>query len=318
MTFSWTQKSTFRRGAAAAVALVTATALAACGDDDSSDDAAATGVAAATDGLDASEGLELTGVLADYQEKAEELGYEDCMGAPDIAMDNAMSLHCFGTESTDLAQFQLFDREDVDSGEEVAEAKLQEVLDADPEGGVTRETIGGTYRPVDGDDVSGFCSDTMDGCDEVIGDLGLDIGLLEGALNDEELEQHTADEADRSAREYEKQLEEEEAQRQEELQNYEGWGSLEEATEQLDAWEIHCTEESAREGEVAWCNLDSMMVIFDKSLDDLEDEGAFDEVGRDEMVSVSDGDWQVLCTPGSLDECDIVADKTGQSVDEDA
>ncbi|HIW90174.1 MAG TPA: hypothetical protein H9870_00680 [Candidatus Corynebacterium avicola] len=321
MTLSTLQKRTKSTGArlsAAAVALLAVTALTACGGDDSSDGdttAAATtdAVASGAEGADSAAGAELSEVLQDYQTKAEELGYEDCMASPDPAT-GMTGLACFGTENPELDPFNLYDREEAGSGEEVAEKALETLLDADEIGSMTRETSGNYYRPVDGDDVAGTCTDTAQKCEKVIGDLGLEIGLLDGALSEEEREERAAEESDRIAEEERAKAEKEEAERQEELQTYSGWDDLDAAKEQLSAWGVSCSEDSDREGEVAFCKLDSVVVAYDTGIDELEEEGLFREVDRDTMVSVSDDDWTVMCSPGADDVCDLVAEKTGKSV----
>lgn len=107
----------------------------------------------------------------------------------------------------------------------------------------------------------------------------------------------------------------EEDPRQRELQTYSGWDSLGDAKQQLDAWDISCSDDPAAEGKVAWSNLDgTSLLAFKFSADGFEKEGVFDDVSREEMVSVSGGDWQFICAPGGERQCQTVSEKTGKPV----
>lgn len=304
-------------GSAFAAALVlTAGVLTACGGDDATSDDDSATITDAAGAADAA-GLEGSEALQAVQLKAEEYGYEDCMMAPDSAAgSDVVALHCFGNGDENLAMVKIYDAGDRESGAEVANAELDSVMEASEgeEYAPAREEMAGSYRPLDGEGVAGYCSDTSQKCEEVAEGFGLEIGMLDGALTSEEREQRAEEEAERSSREYEEKLKKEEEEKQRELQNYSGWDDLDQAKEQLRAWDISCRDEQAAKGKVAWCGLTSVLVAFDMSADDLEKQDVFKEVGREEMVSVSDGDWTVMCAPGARDTCDLIADKTGKSV----
>ncbi|WP_291480299.1 hypothetical protein [Corynebacterium sp.] len=310
MTFTYMRKKKLTGGAFAAALVLTGGMLTACG----GDDADAADAAGTTDAAAAAAGLEGSEVLQAMQVKAEEYGYPDCMMAPASAEDlTTVRLSCTEAE---LPQISIFDRADRESGSELVEAELDKVMKAHDgtEGGLSREELGSNYRALEGDEVVGWCQDFRDGCDEVAEALGLEATLPEGALTGEELEKKRKEDRERDAREYEEQRKREEEEKKRELQTYSGWDNLDEAREQLEAWDISCREEPAAEGEVAWCNLSSMLVTFGMSVDDLEKKDVFKEVGRDEMTSVSDGDWTVICAPGATDKCELVAEKAGKSV----
>jgi hypothetical protein len=314
MTFITRSKRTLRGSALAAALILTAGALAACGGDD--EDTGAADVQDIVDQAtaDADDSLVGSEALQAMQAKAEEYGYKDCMMSPPSVDDlSTVRLSCV---ETGLPQLSIFDRDDRESGSEVVEAELDKVMDASGglEGTLPREEMGSTYRALDGDDVVGSCQDFGDACDEVAEALGLKATMPEGALTGKELEKKREDDMARDAREAERKRQEEEKQRQRELQTYSGWDDLDEATEQLGAWDISCREGTGSNGKAAWCRLDSALVTFDISADELEKKDVFREVARDEMVSVSDGDWRVICAPGAEDICETVADKTGKPV----
>ena len=329
MTFSGFRKNALTRGAVTAAALLSVTGLVACGGDDSSDKAAgAAGASTPT--------FEASASLAAVQTKAEDYGYTCTVTPADTTDLKTMTVQCLPPEGGDLQKstiLSLFDKADRASGTEVATAKvdadMKTATDANID--IKREDKLADYRTLDGDGVAGSCSETQTGttetgnCENAAKALGLQIGRLDGATTADQRQQNAEDEVNRmeaeSKAQYEadqKKKEEEERKKKEELQTYKGWDSLEAATEQLDAWDVHCTEEDASHGKVAWCGLHSTLVSVGMSVDTLEKEGVFDKVGRNEMVKVSDGDWTVLCTPGSRETCDLVADKTGKSVEQGA
>lgn len=321
MTFTSFSPRILSRAAVAGVALITAAGLAACGDDSSKPVGGTP---------DINDYFSASGALADMRPTIEGLGYT-CNPLPVEAFDDAVSLSCLPADTgAGLPILTLFNKTDVATGADAAEAELTKMLSyateaAAPEaaapGGVdysSREVMGQSYLALDGDEITGVCNTSSKNCDDTAGKLGLKVSLLDGVLTEEELQAKQQEQTERDQEEYLAKQEEEEAARQRELQTYSGWGSLDDAVEQLRAWDISCTEESMRDGHVAWCKLHSVMVVYDMSLDKLEDEGVFDKVGRDDMVSVSDGDWQVLCTPGSREPCDLIAEKTGKQVKDGA
>lgn len=310
MTFTYMRKKKLTGSAFAAALVLTAGALTACGGDDeagSADDSAMiTDAAGAADAA----GLEGSEALQAIQVKAEDYGYEDCMMAPADSDDlTTVRLTCV---ETGLPQLSLYDRQDRGSGSEIVEAEIDEIMEY--AGEVSREVMGSDYRALEGEEIVGSCREVGDGCDETAEALGLDATLPEGALTSDELEQKRDEDRELEAREYEEKQKREEEEKQRELQNYSGWEGLGQAREQLAAWDLSCREDPAAEGKVAWCDLRSVLVAFGMSADDLEKEDVFKEVGRDEMTSVSDGDWTVMCAPGAEDKCDLISDKTGKSV----
>lgn len=333
MTFSASRKNALTRGALAAVAVFSAAGLAACGGDDDSADAAD---AAGASGIPGAPTFEASEALAAVQTKAEEYGYACTVTPADTTDLETMKVQCLPSEGSDRQKYpilSLFDKEDRASGAEVATAQVDADMKTATDAGIDikREDKLADYRTLDGDGVAGSCSETQTGttetarCENAAKALGLQIGRLEGATTAEQRQQNTEDEVNRMEAEgraqYEadqKKKEEEERKKKEELQTYKGWANLEQAEEQLDAWDIDCTEDSDREGKVTFCNVNSMIVTFGMSTDKLEKQGMFNEVAREDMVKVSDGDWQVLCSPGAVDKCDLVAEKTGKSVEQDA
>lgn len=304
-------------GAAFAAALVLgAGSLTACGGDDA-EASDATGAAGATDAAAAASGAGLDGseALQAMQVKAEENGYDSCMMTPASSSDlSTIRLACV---QAGLPQISLFDKADRESGSEVVEAELDEIeeFSADQEYAATREDMGGKYRALDGDDVVGSCNDlSNDDCDDIAEALGLESTLPDGAITEEEFKANLAEEMERDAKEAEEKRKKEEEEKERELQTYSGWDDLSQAREQLSAWDLACSEASGSGGQAAWCALDSVLVTFDMDIDELEDQGVFQEVSRDDMVSVSDDDWIVMCSPGSHDRCEMIADKTGKSV----
>lgn len=312
------------RGAVAAVVVLAAGSLTACGGDDD-----AAGSADSTDAADSASSdnqdiidqaredaasLEGSEALEAIQVKAEEYGYENCMMSP-AGVDDPTTIRLSCVE-TSLPQLSIFDRADRESGSEIVEQELDGIMEASGEidNPVSREEMGSNYRALDGDDVVGSCQDFADECDAAAEVLGLDASMPEGALTTDELDKKRAEDRERESREYEEQQKKEEAERQKELQTYSGWADLDEAKEQLEAWDISCYEPAASDGDLAWCDFRSALVTFGMSADDLDKQDVFKEVGRDEMRAVSDGDWEVMCAPGSEDTCDLIADKTGKSV----
>lgn len=309
------QRATFNSHApariiAAAAAVVTAVSLAACSDDSGSDSA----------GASSSEGESV-----DYSaivDKAGELGY-DCVENPDEDQNSGFSggLACSpgADKVAEDPTFVVFGTDTVESGEAAAQAAIDTSKERDGEGAIDDTVYGDMYRTVDGDGFAGYCINTGDNCDRVFPGFGLTTDALDGAQTVEEFSRGQQDEAqeeaDRQAAEAEREAEESEAA----ARDYEGWESIDDAVEQMDAWDLHCMEPSDEQGvDGTVCGPDDDLLVWDADGDALEDMGFFEgeNQSRDVLVGVSDGDWMLMCRNDDRDTCDDVADRTGQDVDD--
>lgn len=333
------RKRILTRCAAATVSVLTACALVACGGEGQP--------AAGGEGTDGKERLdavsagdlpELDGgpALDAVKAAAEDFGYANCLVGPAISTedlrevienpedatldDSPLMLTCLGSVDDMLPRIGLHDRNNLASGQEAVEAELDDNLGPDSELVFPREKTAMDYRAFDGDGVVGFCvgipyvADDIErtSCEDVADALNLESGTVDYAWTDDELDAWNEAENQRRHEEWEREQEAEKAA----LQDYTGWADMEEAREQLRAWDFSCSDALGEEGTVSWCELFSVIVSFGPDADDLDRLGVFDDVGRDRMMSVSDGDWLMLCARGSWERCEFVADKTGRPVED--
>ncbi|MGO3362267.1 MAG: hypothetical protein ACTIL2_07490 [Corynebacterium sp.] len=129
-------------------------------------------------GVDASE------ALTEFSRAAQEYGYS-CLMAPSIPFDMVPYASCTPADPEDTDQLidfpviQVYDREDVATGAEVAEEELRMVQEYDESGTLTRNFLTRSYRPVDGENLSGVCHDSLNGCSGPVEALGLTLGMLD-------------------------------------------------------------------------------------------------------------------------------------------
>lgn len=261
--------------------------------------------------------------------KVEALGYT-CNPLPDAKFDKKVSLSCSPEDTSTGSILTFFNQKDVATGAEVADAYLDEMVSSlekiDGASGVdsadpsqSRGAFGRNYRALDGAGVVGICQFNTENCEKIAPELGLTAAPLEGALTDEDLERQAREAGERAAAEYEKNREEEKAKRQAELQVYKGWSNLDEATEQLAAWDLRCNEDSASRGKVAWCSRSIMkgssLILVNLSAERLAKDGVFDNVDRTTMHKVTGDKWVFICSESLLDQCNMVAEKTGKKVE---
>lgn len=217
--------------------------------------------------------------------------------------------------------FVVFPTSTMASGEEVAE---QAVATSGGDGGLMasldEDIIRGTFHPVDGDGVAGYCMDTSaDGCATMMPQLGFTTSTLDGSRNIYQEQSDSQAQLDREAEER-RAAESAAAQATEEAQKYTGWKDADAAVEQLAAWGLRCEEPETEDGFTGTFCGDSDGPLFFGDYDDviakLKKETGLTDDQAGQMLRVTDDNWTMLCFPDRPENCDTVAEKTGKDVKE--
>jgi hypothetical protein len=101
----------------------------------------------------------------------------------------------------------------------------------------------------------------------------------------------------------------------EEMKAFSGWGSLEEAQEDLrEKQDILCLDldDAPGDGEAAKCG--NAILTFGLTVDDLEKAEAFEGTEKSDLSKVEAEDWRMICRNDDAQNCDKVAEYTGEEV----
>lgn len=271
-----------------AAALITAAGLTACGDDEDTS-AAATDTGASASGASGGSG---SAALEEASTLISENTDLICMGPAVFDGDDVESLSCVwdyneGIPPEDvLSEVMLWTDEDVPDQEATLEANHNRpggMASAGVELDWTQfEASADMGGYVEADGARGVCTGGNDTCADLANELGWTF-KSNGEISTE-------------------------------MQAYSGWDNLQEARDAIrEKLDIPCSNLNAPTGEAAQCG--TGVLAFDLSVDDLEDEGLFEGFDRAEASKVEDGDWVMVCRNDNRENCDEVAEHTGQEVE---
>lgn len=101
----------------------------------------------------------------------------------------------------------------------------------------------------------------------------------------------------------------------EDMKAFTGWSDLREAREDLqEKLQMLCTDidDAPAGGDAAKCG--NAVLTFGLSVDDLEDAEAFEGTDKADLSKVESDDWRMICRNDDSENCDNVAEYTGEEV----